>query len=579
MSETTTDTSNTETTLVTEPAVTSVDIVRDGKAIFNVVRDEDVDTAALVVSQSRSIIDQIKSLTGAMPKLNTDWVKRGEQLDSTTYEILMGITDYPETKQVMEELKYGECAIRLVGNKIVVFGYTDTTMAHAVAHLNRVLESAVSEDKKTITVTAQDLEYFKSHDEQMNALPLYEDGIFYSYYKAGNNTSEFIIGETTVEQYREYLKKLEANGFDCYTTHQITENHFATYNSDKYTVTAGYYDYEKSVRLIIEPLAPAVGLKEDNVYTPVTTSQITMLGMEYKGSDGSYTSNGLSVLIRLTDGRFIIVDGGFNRAKHSAELMKHLKEQSAGYAKSMKDITVAAWIVTHPHGDHDGLLYGKYSDFMGIKVERVLANFLSETELTKANNSSSVGGNWGDTEGFEYQNVLTAAKALGATVHQVHVGQVFWFADLKMEVLYTIESFGPKVCNALNTTSIVMRMEFGGETVYLSTGDATGNGMEICTKMYGDYLQSDIVQVCHHGYSTWGNDSGMIKAYRTINAPTVLWPQGMNHYPSHKEKAYNAVLFTVPNYKEVYVSGAEGDSIILPIPYKIGTGITNRAAG
>ena len=579
VTETTTDTSATETTVATEPVVTSVDIVRDGKAIFNVVRDEDADTAALVVSQARSVIDKVKSLTGAMPKLNTDWVKRGEELDSSTYEILMGVTDYPETKQVMEGLKYGECAIRLVGNKIVVFGYTDTTMAHAVAHLNRVLETALSEDKKTITVSAQDLEYFKSHDEQMNALPLYENGNYRSYYKAGNSTSEFIIGDTTVDQYREYLKKLEANGFTCYTTHQITDNHFATYTNETYTVTAGYYDYEESVRLIIEPLAPAVGLEEDNVYTPVTTSQITMLGMEYKNNDGSYTSNGLSVLIRLTDGRFIVVDGGFNRAKHSSELMKQLKEQSAGYAKSMKDITIAAWIVTHPHGDHDGLLYGKYSDFMGIKVERILANFLSETELTKANNSDSVGANWGDTEGFEYQKVLTAAKALGATVHQVHVGQVFWFADLKMEVLYTIESFGPKVCNALNTTSIVLRMEFGGETVYMSTGDATGYGMEICTKMYGDYMQSDIIQVCHHGYTTWGNDSGMIKAYRTINAPTVLWPQGLNAYPNFKGASYNAVLFTVPNYKEVYVSGAEGDSIVIPIPYTVGTGIVNRAAG
>jgi hypothetical protein len=122
-------------------------------------------------------------------------------------------------------------------------------------------------------------------------------------------------------------------------------------------------------------------------------------------------------------------------------------------------------------------------------------------------------------------------------------------------------------------------MEFGGETVYLSTGDATGNGMEICTKMYGDYLQSDIIQVCHHGYGTWGNDSAMIKAYETINAPTVLWPQGMAHYPTHKTYAYNSVLFDVPNYKEVYVSGAEGDSIILPIPYTVGTGIVNRAAG
>ena len=561
------------------PAPQEIRIVADGKSLYNVVRDEDADTAALVVTQSRQIINQLKTLTGATAKLNTDWAKRGEELDSSTYEILVGVTDYPETQEVISSLKYGEWAIRVIGNKIVIFGFSDTTTAHAVNRFNRLLEQGLSEDKKSITLSAEQLNCVEMHDTQMSALPLYEGGTFRSFYKAGNSVDEFIISNTNLNEYQDYLKKLEANGYTCYTTHRITENHFATYTNDKYTVTAGYYDYETSARILIEPLAPAVGLESENVYTPVTTSQITMLGMEYKNNDGGYTSNGLSVLIRLTDGRFIVVDGGFNRTKHSTELMRQLKEQSSAYAKSTKDITIAAWIITHPHGDHDGLLYGRYSDFMGITVERVLANFLSESELTKADNSSTVGGNWSTSEGFEYSKVLTAAKALKATVHQIHVGQVFYFADLKMEVLYTIESFGPKVCNALNTTSVVLRMEFGGETVYLSTGDATGNGMEICTKMYGDYLQSDIVQVCHHGYSTWGNDSGMIKAYNTINAPTVLWPQGLNAYPTYKTLGYNAVLFTVSNYKEVYVSGAEGDTITLPIPYTVGSGIVNRAAG
>ena len=567
------------TTTTTEaPAPANVDIVVDGKCMYDLIRDEDADTAALVVSQARSVLKQIKSLTGATAKLNTDWVKRGETLDSQKYEILFGVTDHPETREVMNSIGYGDWAIRVIGNKIVIFGFSDTSMANAVGRFNAVIARNVSEDGKSLSVPIEELNCQESRDAQLNALPLYEEGTFYSYYKPGNNVDEIIVNNTNPDHYRAYLKKLEENGFTCYTTHQITDNLFATYTNEKYTVTVGYYDYETAARILIEPLAPAVGLKEDNVYTPVTTSQITMLGMEYKNNDGSYTSNGLSVLIRLTDGRFLVVDGGFNREKHASELMRHLKEQSAGYAKSTKDITIAAWIITHPHGDHDGMIYGKYNNFRGITVERFLVNFLSESELTKADNSDKVGANWNTSEGFEYQKVLTAAAALDAEVHQVHVGQVFYFADLKMEVLYTIESFGPKVCNALNTTSVVMRMEFGGETVYLSTGDATGNGMEICTKMYGDYLHSDIVQVCHHGYGTWGNDGGMIKAYQTINAPTVLWPQGLQAYPNYKTLAYNSVVFEVPNYKEVYVSGAEGDSIILPIPYTVGSGIENRAS-
>ena len=147
-----------------------------------------------------------------------------------------------------------------------------------------------------------------------------------------------------------------------------------------------------------------------------------------------------------------------------------------------------------------------------------------------------------------------------------------------MEVIYTIESFAPQICNALNTSSTVMKMNIAG-TTYMSTGDATGNGMELCADMYGDYLQSDIVQVCHHGGTTWGNDSGMVKAYQIINAPTVLWPRGISTYEAAKTAARNIVLYQNSNYKEDYVSGKIGDLIVLPMPYTVGTATVTRADG
>ena len=95
--------------------------------------------------------------------------------------------------------------------------------------------------------------------------------------------------------------------------------------------------------------------------------------------------------------------------------------------------------------------------------------------------------------------------------------------------------------------------------------------------MYGNYMQSDIVQVCHHGGTTWGNDSGMVLAYKTINAATVLWPRGLATYESSKSATRNAILYKVSNYKEDYVSGAVGDLVILPMPYTIGTAQVIRA--
>lgn len=580
--ETTTASSSDTTVASTTEAIpetpVDINIVTDGKAIFKLIRDEDAESSGVEVAQARVIMNQIKDLTGATMSLGTDWVKRGSELDSTTYEILVGMTAYPETLEVVNSLNYGDWAVRLVGNKIVVFGFDSASLSKATTKLAGLLKKGVSADGKSITLNTADLNVSETQNTQLNALPGYEGGVFYSYYAAGGNCDEIIINETNLDQYNAYLKKLDGSGFKCYTTHEMAGNHFATYTNDKYTITAGYYAYEDAARLLIEPLAPAVGLESENVYTRVTTSQIIMMGMELTKSDGSYTSNGLSVVIRLTDGRFIVVDGGHNNASVAKELGDTLREYSAEYRKANEAPVVAAWIVTHAHGDHYGALLNHYRVMGDIKVERFLVNYLSESERQKAMNSSEYGKNW-DNDGAQYNVTPAVAKYFGAEVHQVHVGQVYYLADLKMEILYTIESFAPNTCNALNTSSTVMRMEFDGKTDYLSTGDATGYGMEICSDMYGDYIQSDIVQVCHHGYSTWGDDAGMIEAYKTINAPTVLWPQGLHAYPNYQNKAYNKVVFEVPNYKEVYVSGALGDQIIVPLPYTVGTAIEKRVNG
>ena len=181
--------------------------------------------------------------------------------------------------------------------------------------------------------------------------------------------------------------------------------------------------------------------------------------------------------------------------------------------------------------------------------------------------------NWTADEGGAFGKTYDAAAYVGADLHKVHVGQVFYFADLQIEVLFTMESYGPTPCNALNTTSLVMKMTFtngGKETVYMSLADATGNSLELCTKMYGDYLKSDIVQTAHHGYSTWGNDAGVMMAYEQINATLVLWPMGLHVYRTYANKEYNKILFELPEYKECYVAGGEGDYVTVKLPYFYG---------
>jgi beta-lactamase superfamily II metal-dependent hydrolase len=567
-----------ETTL---PAPNDLAIVIDGKSNAYVVRAEQLDSASPTVACAVDIHKAIKDTTGTAPGIRTDWTKDGVH-DPDEIEILVGLTNYEESAYVYSQINYGDYLVKIVGNKLVVAAYSESALRIAANKLINLIKSTAQTGSLTITA---DTVIGDNVDTKLSALPIYEGGTFSATYPCSNKGIMVLVTDTDADEYRSYLEKLEESGFVEYTTNEIVDNLFATYTNNKYTINAGYYDYESSARIIIEPLAKPVGLKSDNVYTAVTTSQITGIGLEYKKSDGSYASNGLSILIRLTDGRFVIVDGGFNRSDSASLLLKAMKEQSTGYLKPGEKITVAAWIITHAHGDHSGVLKHIGVLTSSVKVEKFLVNFIADSERTKA--MQAYPSNWTSGEGGGYVDTFTAASIFGADVQWVHVGQVIYIADLTMEILYTIESFGPKVCNAFNTTSLVIKMTFGEgdeKTTFMMTGDATGNALEICARMFGEYLRSDIVQVAHHGYGTWGNDTGVIMAYKYMLPETVFWPQGTHAYPNYQTKGYNVVLFSPeyisggqnPNFKEVYVTGVQGDSIVLPIPYKVGSGIVNR---
>lgn len=55
----------------------------------------------------------------------------------------------------------------------------------------------------------------------------------------------------------------------------------------------------------------------------------------------------MSYVIRLTDGRFIVIDGGREFEPDSERLYQCLKNGSSG-----QNPVIAAWIMTHPHSDH-----------------------------------------------------------------------------------------------------------------------------------------------------------------------------------------------------------------------------------
>ncbi|MCQ2428414.1 MAG: MBL fold metallo-hydrolase, partial [Clostridia bacterium] len=553
------------------------------------VRPDGDDSSSAAVTAAKMIVKSFARFTKEVIELGTDWSKDGTH-DSNAIEILVGATNYPETAELMSQINYGEYAVKVMGNKIVAVGLTEAGITKAADILSDNLVSAGISGGEGNLALDRSMSFKNKVDSRLAEIPMFDNGGLITYYNPGDNCKEIIVANTSIDDYKAYLKKLEDSGMKLCASHDITENSFAAYANDKYIYNVGFYYYKGEVRIIQEPYSEASveALNFKNEFKPVTTSQITMLGLEYVKSDGTKAANGMSILIRLTDGRFIVVDGGFTKAEHADIIINNIKSQSAAYADANGGMKIAAWIVTHPHSDHNGMINKYYSRFSSNKttVERFIYNFMSEEERNLSVNTylSKGSTNWSTGEGGNWTGTVTAADSLKADKIIAHVGNVYKFADLDIEVLYTIESFGPQLCNALNTTSIILKMTFtdpltGKVTTYMSTGDATGNGFEISKKMFGSYLKCDLLQVAHHGATTWGNDKGTMDAYRAIAPATLVWPCGDSYYPTASARAFNAVLLnktTNPNFKEVYVAGTEGSTTIFPIPYTVGSAVQNK---
>ena len=574
------DTTVSESTQPTEPQRTTFDIVINGESTVKIIRPQDLTTEYACVAGAINLRDELQALTKVKLSMGDDFKRASEQYDDSTVEILVGNTKHAQTAQALAGLKYGEYTVKAVGNKIVIFGYTDLAMSNAVKAFMNIAKQYITESNGSysISIPAEALNVVEVHSgsKELCVIPVLEEATYVATSTSDLKCNQVILEDVTADEYNSYVAEFESSGYKKYTSNEISGNLFTTLYNDEQTVNVGFYEAYGECRVIVEPFEKKtlIGLASDNNRPTVTTTQITMLGCEFKESSGSYKGNGLSLLYRLSDGSFVIVDGGHdtNSSYWATNLMNAIKEQAKGYA-SGKDIRIAAWFVSHAHGDHMGMLKQEATNFgKQFTVERVITCLMSTKEIEKSL-SSSHSENFGGGEAKTTNNVRNAAKNAGAEFITCHTGQQFFFGDTVFEILYTVENFAPATTNALNTSSILVRSTTtdasGKSTSVMVMGDITGPAMAICNKLYGNDLACQIVQVAHHGYQTWGNDKAIANSYLLMSPEIVIWPMGLHAYSKYKDKAYSKVLWdgSNKNFKEVYVAGWNGTTHTIPLPF------------
>ncbi len=233
------------------------------------------------------------------------------------------------------------------------------------------------------------------------------------------------------------------------------------------------------------------------------------------GTGGPGFDEGMGYLIRLSDGRFLIVDGGYPQQIFAEKIFLLLKQ----YAATPNPVRIAAWILTHAHIDHVGafLEFAKrYKDDPSVVIESFLLDFVEDPEFCRF---------------FENSSARVVKNAIldcypNAKIYRPLTGQTYPFGTMILRVLFTTQDYLPRIIpNEPDATeknpkkgdgnhlSLVFRLETDNSS-FLILSDTTKVCCDELCRRYGTLLKSDFVQMAHHGMG--------------ITDPTVYQPRRAN---------------------------------------------------
>ena len=349
----------------------------------------------------------------------------------------------------------------------------------------------------------------------------------------GNGSYMHVAEGTTVQQFSRFLCGLLESGAGYYTSNKIGANFFVTMVTKTQIINAMFFKATREVRVVVDDRATfdLPGLASENVYARFGRASLTMVAIEETGWPG-----GMGFVYELSDGSFIVIDGGYSNRNASGKVTKSsanwLTKTLKKLAKDPENITIAAWVITHPHEDH----YGAFIEMAesaecleDITIEMVIYNNPAEEYLTST-------------------NTVTAAKWIEAAIVKwkpeklvkAHPGQVFHLRDAVITVYGSPDIVVPQdveITNVNNLNTVTMVDYHGKRGLYL--GDAQEIQNPIMSTLYNKEFKADILQLAHHGY---GNTDAK-DVYRFADPSIVLWPVGTRDYPGCANVGFNRPFF------------------------------------
>ena len=570
------------------------------------------------------------------------------------YEVLFATVDREESRAFRDTLDANQYGFRIVGNKIVLAAHIDAALEPLVAKFLEFCTDVIAynggvlpqgyEEVYTLsgtvngtilgsfTVPAWKLNFSRPANTSLEiAENNHNDAIQLVYTGEGASVAGFLA----------YCAQLEAEGFVLITNAKYdnvggTNNYFRLYKHtakqtalyvafDAFSYQEGYADryasekvqfgdfihystvnsgqpatqypmrtYKQCIRIVSSSVTnayfPDAKLLTPQTYKKVCSSSLTTI--RYVGS-----SVGMGYVLRLEDGRFVIIDGGnYITANCDRDVLYNAlrelhKDAYGSYPTESNPIHIAAWLVTHSHGDHYSNLnaFLKYYAPTGlVKMDYLVGNFPHISTFYPVGGDSVWMGNNITT----LQKHFTDAGKSAFKFVKAHTGMKLNFANLQMEVLMTTEDHAPfRITNsndtntvtkwtirsttaAANTSVTPSMLNTAGDTTWTVLGDSCiyasrwlcamwGGTYNASTDLYDNaYMAADMVQLAHHG-----NIGCEVALYKTVKAEVVWFAHNAGAYNDYTQNGKGNWTRHVDNttihlstVKYIVVAGIAGDS-------------------
>ncbi len=455
----------------TQEAAGTLFLIKDDTAACEVVTATKVEwPAEQAASELRDAMN--KKCKNGRIKLSIDAVEAKGMT-----EILVGQTKRELSKKLYEKLEWNQIGVLIADGKIAIGAGMDENLILACNWFRKTYTASVKAGAMTVP---DSLEYFQTVDVALPEAPAYGSFAMPAPIGCGDGNYLLLYSNTNASDYLSYLDTLNNSGYTKVMDNAIGENRYATYTNGQTDVHCYYLENLRQTKVILSPAGNTVPREENAAVVAGKTNDLYTLN----------TINfGLSMVIRLKDGRFIIIDGA--QQSESENLVNFLLSLSP----EGQPAKIAAWIVTHAHPDHSFALMGTQSNglYEKLDVEHFVFNFPSNTvyqhfEPDCIAQTQSV---W-DTVNFCYPD---------AKVVKPHTGNQMILGDVTVDFLSTQEDVLPYAMNDFNDSSLVMRFTVDGNRLMV-TGDMSVGNFAFCNAVYEEEdLKSDFFQIPHHGHN------------------------------------------------------------------------------